>query len=64
MSAQDFTAKLNSHDWWYSRSDDRRAHERGLASYKALCEAFHKLPIDEASTLWLSIAPDNFKPPT
>lgn len=63
MTKKNFASKLQKHDWHYARSDDKHVFERGAESYKALCEAFHEMPVDEARTLWLSIAPDNFRPP-
>ncbi len=56
-------AKLSKHDWWFSRSDDRHAHDRGRKSYQALCMEYQKLPLDQARALWISAAPDEFPPP-
>ena len=44
MTPADFIALLESHDWYFDRSDDSRTYSKGLASQKRLLHLCHEQP--------------------
>lgn len=64
MTLETFKSMLESHDWFYSYSDDHRYYTRGRDQRSAIEKAFDELSEQslerEAKDLYNDVSPDGF----